>query len=90
MKQAYVKGTNTVIVGTLETLTAVSYLNGFDEKNTPQYAGDTEVHWNEQKSVKTATDGLIYLDDDGERYTIEQIEFRDVGEDEDDVRPQAG
>ncbi|QYY33707.1 hypothetical protein K2O51_31165 (plasmid) [Cupriavidus pinatubonensis] len=85
MKQAYVKGTNTVIVGTLEALTAVSILNGFDDSGEPQYAGDTEVHWNEQKSVRTAAGGLIYVDDDGTQYTIEQIEFREVGSCDEDV-----
>jgi hypothetical protein len=81
MKQAYVKGTDTQIIGTLERLTARANISGFDEKNEPIWEGSTKVFWDSQKTQTCSTTGqLLYLDEDGNEYRMDELEFRDDGE----------
>lgn len=52
------------IVGTYERLTARANATEYSATGEPDYAGDTEVFWDEQKTVMR--DGsMIYLDEDG-------------------------
>lgn len=77
MKQAFVKDSDIQIVGTLERLTGRGEISGFgDTFADVEWQGSTEVFWDEQKTVQR--DGKdIYLDEDGNEYTEDQLELRD-------------
>lgn len=75
MKQGYVKGTDTRILGTLETVQGVALVQGFND-GRPEYLGETRVYWDTQESIQR--DGkVVYLCEDGEEHSIDEIEFRE-------------
>jgi len=75
---------NTEIVGTLEKLTGRASISGISETGEPQWAGDTEVFWDEQQTVTNDKDQLIFLDEDGDQYTFDQLVFKEDGDDEEE------
>lgn len=47
----YIKGTNTLLAGTLETLQGVAEVNAINPDGTLEYGGSTEVDWNSQRTL---------------------------------------
>jgi hypothetical protein len=71
----YVKGTNTEIVGTLETILGLAYASDINDIGHPIYDGETKVYWDSQKSVLKEGE-RIWLDEAGTEYLQSQIERR--------------
>jgi hypothetical protein len=82
MLKNYRSPTGALIVGTLETLQGIALSEGLydrDEpatdtacsvrKGEPEWAGETEVNWDSQVSVKRAG-SLVYVDDDGDEWAF--------------------
>jgi hypothetical protein len=60
------------IKGTLETLSGVALINGIDESGEPEHCGETEIYWDEQKTVER--DGKpVYVDTEGSEWTFDQL-----------------
>lgn len=77
MKQAYVKGTDIRIIGTLERIPGRAEIAGFKDSLTDiEWAGGTEVFWDDMKS-ETRKGSLVYLDEDGAEHLADELELRD-------------
>lgn len=65
--------TGSPIIGTLERLTARAEIIGIDPSTgVPEYAGGTEIFYDDQTTVKR--DGkIVFLDADGEEWTFDQL-----------------
>jgi hypothetical protein len=73
----FVKGTNTEIIGTLETLSAVAYAHAIRDDGSPEYSGESRIHWDEQKTV--LKDGeRVWIGEDSMEYAQSQIEDRSL------------
>lgn len=85
------------IVGTKELIPGMAYASEYSETGEPEYEGETDVYWNDQKTIKrrgpNGKVSLVYLDEGGEEWTFDQLspepddaddeEYRGQGEDED-------
>lgn len=76
------------IEGTLETITGranITFHSGdevdlgdeHEGKVRFSWAGDTEIFWDEQKTVRDHKGRRIFLDSDGNQWVADQIELRD-------------
>jgi hypothetical protein len=75
MKQLYAPNGN-LIVGTLETIKGRANVTGWNDDRSPEYAGSTEIFWDDQRTVQR--DGnIICLDEDGEEYPFNECTLRD-------------
>lgn len=71
MKQ-YLSPTGSPIVGTLERITGRADIQGIHDDGTPEYAGNTEIFWDDQATVMR--DGkLVFLDFDGGEWTFDEL-----------------
>lgn len=76
------------IVGTLEHIPATSpiTLDSFsreeDGKIAFSHVGGTEIYWNEQKTL-TRNGLTVFVDEDGEEWTEDQLVLRENADDED-------
>jgi hypothetical protein len=61
------------IKGTLETLSGCALAYEFDETGEPNYQGETEIWWDEQKTVTNDKGQMLYLDEDGNEWTWDQL-----------------
>jgi hypothetical protein len=77
MKQAYVKGTDIRIVGSLDTIQARANIVGFEDDGTPIWEGETKVFWDSQQTVTNEAGQPMFLTWDGAEYSLDQIELRD-------------
>jgi len=83
MKQAYVKKTGEKIIGTYDLIPGTALINGFDDAGEPEYYGETDVHWDDQR--QQAWDGkLVYVCESGQLWTLDDCEFREEGQEEDE------
>lgn len=64
--------TGSRIVGTLEKLSGVANVSGFNDDGSPIYAGGTDIDWNSQQSIKRG-DSLVYVDEDGEEWARREL-----------------
>jgi hypothetical protein len=62
-----------LITGTLETVRCRALIAGIEADGTPYYAGETEVFWDEQKTVCNEKDQIIFLCEDGLEWTFDQL-----------------
>jgi hypothetical protein len=60
------------IVGTLERLSGVARIEGWDEHGEPIYSGDTDIWWDEQRTEIRA-DEFVYVDAYGEEWLQSQL-----------------
>lgn len=79
----YTSPNGSEIVGTAEKLLATANISGIDpETGEPEFAGDTEIHWDTQETLER--DGkTLFVDDSGEEWTFDQLTTIDE-DDEDD------
>lgn len=80
MKQAYVKGTDVRIVGTLDTVQMRTNVAGFGDDGTPVWGDDNKVFWDTSEQMTNAAGQPLYLDADGQEHPLDQLEFRDEEE----------
>lgn len=70
--------TKSPIKGTLETLSGCALFSEVKRKSdgsiSYEYVGETEVFWDEQRTV-TGDEGVIYLDEKGNEVTAKDIGF---------------
>ncbi|MBC6714768.1 hypothetical protein H9Q09_01030 [Aurantimonas sp. DM33-3] len=65
--------TGSPIVGTMERLSGRANITGIDpETRVPEYAGGTDVFWDEAETVER--DGeMVFLDEDGVSWVFSQL-----------------
>lgn len=68
----YVSPNGDEIVGTLETLQGKALVLGLADDGEPEYLGETEVFWDEQKTVYR-DEKRIYVDVEGYEWTFDQL-----------------
>lgn len=75
----YIKGTNTLLAGTLETLQGVAQVNSINSDGTLEYGGYTKVDWNFQRTLTRGERKAWVEDSSGKvRYLRnDQLENRD-------------
>jgi hypothetical protein len=74
LKRLRAKDTGAAIVGTLETVRGCALIDGIDGDGYPVYAGQTDIWWDEQRTVYTADDKPIYIDEFGnEVIDVEEV-----------------
>lgn len=75
----YVKGTDVVIVGTLEGLFAMSKISGLSDEGLPIWTGETLVDSDSQYTVME-NDQPVWLDEEGIEYrNVTVVDRRDDG-----------
>lgn len=85
MKQYRTKTTHVLINRTLETVSAACDVVGINDDGTPEYSGDkTEIFYDEMRQ-KEEGGKLVYLDEDGESWTFDELEPVPEGEDGDEA-----
>ena len=75
----YVKGTDTLIKGTLDTIIGIALISDIEPDGAPVYIGETDVLWDSQES-KTRDGETVWISEDGEEYLTSQIERREDGD----------
>ena len=85
MNQRLKTPNGTFITGTLETVPGEALIAYFEENGEPVYAGETKINWDDQKTV-WREGSRVYLDEDGEEFTIDQLSW--VQGTEDDVEEE--
>ena len=73
--QGYAKSTGGRIIGTLETIPGISYINEF-VNGEPVYNGHTEIDWNGQRSVTDCGGTAVYVCENGVHHHATEIEFK--------------
>lgn len=65
--------TGAEIIGTSETVLVTAFINDIEDDGTPDYMGESEVHWDTQ--ITAAPDGktILYLDRNGEEWTFDKL-----------------
>lgn len=71
----YIKGTDTVIVGTREQLTGIAIVNGFADDGSIVWEGTTEIDWNDQFTI-IENGQPIWVGEDKEDYRGVTVEDR--------------
>jgi hypothetical protein len=73
MTRTWYSPQGTEIVGTLETITGRASIQDISDTGEPDYSGGTEVFWDEQKTVLNEAGQAIFLDENGEQWTFDQL-----------------
>lgn len=60
------------IIGTSDMVPATALINGIYDDGTPSYAGSSNVDWDSQKA-KTRDGKILYIDEDGNEWTFDQL-----------------
>lgn len=69
----YESPNGTAIIGILETVICRADINGISaDGSAVEYAGNTEVFWDEQKPV-SRNGSFVFLDTDGAEWAFDQI-----------------
>ncbi len=76
MQQAYVKGTDIRIVGTLESIQGTAIVDGFDANGDPVYEGGTDIDWNTQTTERNDKGQIIFVDENDKARSADEVEFR--------------
>ncbi|WP_027162351.1 hypothetical protein [Mesorhizobium sp. WSM1293] len=85
---SYLSPTGSPITGTLERLTGRAHLLDIDpETGEPEHSGGTEIFWNDQETAKRGGK-IVFLDEEGDEWTFDQLVREDVDEEEDDGCPK--
>ncbi|ADC73109.1 hypothetical protein TK90_2622 (plasmid) [Thioalkalivibrio sp. K90mix] len=72
-----IKGTDTLLNGTKEVIEGVALVQGIEEDGTPIYVGETQVHWNSQRTV--LEDGkVIWVTEDGKEIALNPDQIENV------------
>lgn len=70
------------IVGTAEQVLATANVSGIDpHTGEPEYAGDTEIHWDTQVTL-TRDRKILFVDDNGDEWTFDQLTMIEGSDDE--------
>ncbi|AZO61756.1 MULTISPECIES: hypothetical protein [unclassified Mesorhizobium] len=81
----YLSPTGSPITGTLERLTGRAHISDIDpETGEPEYAGGTEIFWNDIQTAKR-NGKIVFLDEEGDEWTFDQLTREDVDEEEEDA-----
>lgn len=69
----YKSPTGSPIIGTAETVLVTASISGIDENGQPQYAGESEIHWDTQESIMRAG-SVVYVDENAAEWRFDQLE----------------
>lgn len=72
MSKNYYSPNGSRIVGTSDTVACRAEIFGIEDDGTPEYAGETEVFWDEQKTLERDS-RILFLDEDGDEWTFDQL-----------------
>lgn len=72
MTQRYKSPKGLEIIGTLETLSGCAIVSGITADGEPLYAGETDIWWDEQKTV-SSNGRPLFVDDHGNTWTFDQL-----------------
>jgi hypothetical protein len=75
----HLKGRNTHLRGTLETVKGVALVEARDTDGNPLYSGKSEIWWDELKTVYRNGERL-WVDYDGSEFHESLIEWRECDE----------
>lgn len=84
MAKAYVSPNGDPITGTMEMLFGRAHLTKIEDDGSPIYSGGTEIFWDGQTTAITKEGKLIFLDDEGNEWTFDQL--LPAPEEEDETR----
>lgn len=85
----FVSPTGSPIIGTKELIPGVALVASISETGEPEYEGETDVDWDGQRTVKR--DGkILFVDDDGEQWTFDQLTKVEDDEDGEDDESEEG
>ena len=71
----YIKGTDTVVIGTRETLWGIANASGLSDDGKIVWSGQTDIEWNDQETV--IENGLpVWIGEDGCEYRNVEVEDR--------------
>jgi hypothetical protein len=60
------------ISGTSEILPATALIDSINDDGTPNYAGESKLWWDDQKT-KTRDGKILFVDESGEEWTFDQL-----------------
>jgi len=68
----YQSPNGSAIVGTYDLVPATARIDGIHDDGTPEYAGESDVWWDDQKTQER--DGkILYVDEDAKTWTFDQL-----------------
>lgn len=75
----HLKGRSGHLRGTLETVTGVALVEGREADGDPLYSGETEVWWDELKTIYRRGE-RVWVDSDGNEFRESLVEWRECDE----------
>lgn len=80
-ERKWVSPTGSEIVGTSDSLLATALISDINEDGTPEYIGESEIHWDTQET-ETRDGKILFVDDDGEEWTFDQLKQMDESDED--------
>jgi hypothetical protein len=68
----YKAPTGAEIIGTLEVLSAVAMISGIAENGEVEYAGETNIDWSSQETIRPFGE-VIYVDENHDEWIFGQL-----------------
>ncbi|WP_276122674.1 hypothetical protein [Pararhizobium qamdonense] len=69
----YKSPTGAQVIGVCEHVLVTAWVSGFKSDGTPQYAGDSKVHWDTQKPLADEDGETTYEDENGDSWNWNQL-----------------
>jgi hypothetical protein len=79
----WVSPTGAEIIGTSDAVLCTANITDIEEDGTPVYSGETDVDWDSQ-TTKERDGKPLFIDDDGQEWTFDQLTWEEDEEGEDD------
>lgn len=80
MPKIYKTPTGKTMQGVLQVLSGVALAHGPGEDGEPEYEGETDVWWDEQKDVENEAGQTIWVDEDGDEWPEDQLIIEEIEE----------
>lgn len=76
----YYSPTGELIIGTRAVLTGVALISGIDDEGEPDFAGSTEVDWDNQRDDTDANGNRLFVDEKGGVWSFSSLKKEAVHE----------
>lgn len=72
MSKSYISPNGSPIIGTSDVVSCRAEILGIEDDGSPEYRGEIEVFWDEQKTLEREGK-ILFLDEDGCEWTFDQL-----------------
>lgn len=68
----YKSPNGSAIIGTSDMVPATALISGINDDGSPEYAGESQVDWDNQ-SIKMRDGKILFIDEDANEWTFDQL-----------------